>query len=156
MNFNSLKMNEVKLNLLLADDDEDDCAFFKEALDELLLSVSLVTVNDGVQLMDFLSDNPLKRLPDILFLDLNMPRKSGFECLAEIKEIDKLKHLPVIVFSTSLDMNIVDLMYEKGATHYIQKPGEFSKLKKVIANALAISSENHFKQPVRNHFILQP
>ena len=80
------------LYILLADDDEDDCAFFKEALDELLLSVSLVTVNDGVQLMDFLSDNPLKRLPDILFLDLNMPRKSGFECLAEIKEIDKLKH----------------------------------------------------------------
>jgi len=53
-------------------------------------------------------------------------------------------------------MNIVDLMYEKGATYYIQKPGEFSKLKKVIANALTISAENNFKQPVRDYFILQP
>jgi CheY-like chemotaxis protein len=149
-------MNAIKLNLLLADDDEDDCAFFKEALDELLLSVSLVTVNDGVQLMDFLSNNPLKSLPDILFLDLNMPRKSGFECLSEIKRIDKLRHLSVIIFSTSLDINMVDLMYEKGATYYIQKPGEFSKLKKVIANALSISSENNFKQPVRDYFILKP
>ena len=149
-------MNAIKLNLLLADDDEDDCAFFKEALDELLLSVSLVTVNDGVQLMNFLLDHPSDNLPDILFLDLNMPRKSGFECLSEIKRIDKLRHLSVIIFSTSLDINMVDLMYEKGATYYIQKPGEFSKLKKVIANALSISTENNFKQPVRDYFILQP
>ncbi len=130
-------MNNLKYNLLLADDDEDDCAFFKDALDELVFSVDLTTVNDGVQLMNFLSENPSSDLPDILFLDLNMPRKSGFECLTEIKKIDKLKHLPVIIFSTSLDMNIVDLMYEKGATHYIQKPGEFSKLKKVIATGLS-------------------
>ncbi len=149
-------MNTLKYNLLLADDDEDDCTFFKEALDELLLSVSLVTVNDGVQLMDFLLDHPSDNLPDMLFLDLNMPRKSGFDCLLEIKGIDKLRHLPIIIFSTSLDMNIVDLMYEKGATYYIQKPGEFSKLKKVIANALTISAENNFKQPVRDYFILQP
>lgn len=149
-------MNNLIYNLLLADDDEDDCAFFKDALDELLLSVNLTTVNDGVQLMNFLLPLPCEGLPDILFLDLNMPRKCGFECLTEIKKNDQLKHLPVIIFSTSFDLNIVDLMYEKGATHYIQKPGEFSKLKKVIANALSLCTENNFKQPVRNHFILQP
>lgn len=149
-------MKKLNYNLLLADDDEDDCIFFKDALEELLFSVALVTVNDGVQLMNFLSNNTSTNLPDILFLDLNMPRKSGFECITEIKEIDELKHLPIIIFSTSLDMNIVDLMYEKGAIHYIQKPGEFSKLKKVIENALAITTENNFKQPVRDHFILQP
>ncbi|MEO6173703.1 MAG: response regulator [Flavobacterium circumlabens] len=143
-------------NLLLADDDEDDCAFFKEALDELLLPVSLVTVNDGVQLMDFLSDKSAENLPDILFLDLNMPRKNGFECLTEIKEIVRLQKLPVIIFSTSLDMNIVDTVYEKGALYYIRKPGDFSKLKKVIGNALAITAENNFEQPVKEQFILQP
>lgn len=143
-------------NLLLADDDEDDCAFFKEALDELLLPVSLVTVNDGVQLMDFLSDKSAENLPDILFLDLNMPRKNGFECLTEIKKIVSLQQLPVIIFSTSLDMTIVDTVYEKGALYYIRKPGDFSKLKKVIGNALAITTENNFKQPVKEHFILQP
>lgn len=149
-------MNDLKYNLLLADDDEDDCAFFKDALDELVFSVNLTTVNDGVQLMKFLSNNLSANLPDILFLDLNMPLKSGFECLSEIKEIDKLKHLPIIIFSTSLDMNIVNLMYDKGAIHYIQKPGEFSNLKKVIANAITVSTKNNFKQPVRNNFILQP
>ncbi|MCD0465601.1 response regulator [Flavobacterium sp. ENC] len=143
-------------NLLLADDDEDDCAFFKEALEELLLPVSLVTVNDGVQLMDFLADKSAANLPDILFLDLNMPRKNGFECLTEIKKIDRLQKLPVIIFSTSLDMNIVDNVYEKGALYYIRKPGDFSKLKKVIGNALAITAKNNFKQPVKEHFILQP
>lgn len=139
---------------MLADDDEDDRAFFKEALDELLIPVTLTTVNDGVELMDFLSMS--HTLPDILFLDLNMPRKSGYECLTEIKKIDRLKYLIVIVFSTSLDMKVVDLMYETGASYYIKKPGEFSKLKTVIENAIIISFKNNLKQPLRNNFILQP
>lgn len=149
-------MNELKFNLLLADDDEDDCAFFKEALDELLISAALVTVNDGVELMNFLSDDVSNKLPDLLFLDLNMPRKSGFECLTEIKNTDELKNLPIIIFSTSFNTDIIDLVYEKGAIHYIQKPAEFSKLKKVIENALITTSKNNFKQPVRNDFVLQP
>ena len=149
-------MNKQQYNLLLADDDEDDCDFFKEALNELLLSTSLVTVNDGVQLMDFLSESGAENLPDILFLDLNMPRKNGLECLTEIKQKQEYKDLPVIIFSTSLDRDIVDLVYQKGAVHYIRKPGEFAKLKKVIANALSITSQSNFKQPVRENFILQP
>jgi len=149
-------MNKQQYNLLLADDDEDDCDFFKEALDELLLPTSLVTVNDGVQLMDFLSESGAENLPDILFLDLNMPRKNGLECLTEIKQKQEYKDLPVIIFSTSLDRDIVDLVYQKGAVHYIRKPGEFAKLKKVIANALSITSQSNFKQPVRENFILQP
>jgi len=106
-------MNKKQYNLLLADDDEDDCDFFKEALDELHLPTSLVTVNDGVQLMDFLSEKSVENLPDILFLDLNMPRKNGLECLREIKQNEAYKNLPVIIFSTSLDRDIVDLVYEK-------------------------------------------
>lgn len=149
-------MNQPQYNLLLADDDEDDCAFFKDALDEVPFSVNLLIVNDGVELMNFLLDNSFIQLPDILFLDLNMPRKSGFECLTEIKNIDQLKDIPIIIFSTSLDMKIVDSMYEKGVTYYIQKPGDFSKLKKIIENAITAASENDFKQPLRNHFILQP
>jgi len=149
-------MIKQNYNLLLADDDEDDCDFFKEALDELTLPVSLVTVNDGVQLMDFLADHSRDNLPDLLFLDLNMPRKNGSECLKEIKESENLKNLPVIIFSTSLDNSIVDVMYSKGATYYIRKPGEFSQLKKVIENALILASQNNFKQPRREQFILQP
>ncbi len=149
-------MNKQHYNILLADDDEDDCSFFKEALDELNLPVTLVTVHDGVQLMDYLKTNSPNNLPDILFLDLNMPRKNGHECLKEIKELNDFDTLPVIIFSTSLDVEIVDLMYQKGATHYIRKPGEFSKLKTVINNALTTTVENNLKQPAREQFVLQP
>lgn len=155
-NFTYYKMNNQHYNLLLADDDEDDCVFFKEAIDELTFPVSLVTVHDGVQLMDYLATNSANNLPDILFLDLNMPCKNGHECLKEIKKISKLHALPIIIFSTSLDTEVVDSMYKKGATYYIRKPGEFSKLKKVIGNALNVVSENKLQQPVRERFVLQP
>ncbi|SHG36230.1 response regulator [Flavobacterium johnsoniae] len=149
-------MNKQIYNILLADDDEDDCSFFEEALDELSLATTLVTVNDGVQLMDFLADKSGNDLPDILFLDLNMPRKNGSECLTEIRQIEKLKDFPIVIFSTSLDSEIVDIMYDKDATYYIRKPGDFSKLKSVIENALITASENNFKKPARAHFIIQP
>ena len=148
-------MNKANPKLLLADDDEDDCIFFKDALEDLSLPASLKTVSDGVQLMNFLGDNP-DNLPDVLFLDLNMPRKNGFECLSEIKKTNQLKDLPVIIFSTSLDMEVVNLLYEKGAHHYIRKPGEFSKLKKVILKALTVTSQSNLKQPARDNFIIQP
>ena len=69
-------MNNSTLNLLLADDDADDCMFFKEALEELPVAAKLITVNDGVQLMNHLI-NENSQLPDALYLDLNMPRKNG-------------------------------------------------------------------------------
>ncbi|MDR7211625.1 response regulator [Flavobacterium piscis] len=148
-------MNTRVYNLLLADDDEDDCDFFKEALEELLIPFSLSTVNDGAELMKFLSDKPVENLPDIVFLDLNMPRKNGLECLTEIKQNKKLQHLSVIIFSTSLNMDIVDIMYEKGAIYYIRKPGDYAKLKKVIGNALTLIPENNLKQPEREQFVLE-
>lgn len=143
-------------NLLLADDDDDDCDFFKEALDEISVNANLSMVHDGVQLMERLENTALNNLPDVVFLDLNMPRKNGLECLAEIKANQKLQNLPVIIFSTSLDSEIVDNLYKKGASYYIRKPGDFSKLKKVIEKALTTASENQFKQPERTNFILQP
>ena len=148
-------MNPTPLNLLLADDDTDDCFFFKEALEELPISAKLTTVNDGVQLMQLLSSKETP-LPDALFLDLNMPRKSGIECLTEIKLIDKLEQLPVIIFSTSLNMEVVDLLYQNGARYYICKPGEFDKLKKVISETVTLLSQDKLTQSSRDNFILQP
>ncbi len=147
-------MDKITHNLLLADDDTDDCLFFKEALEDLPLDANLSTVNDGVQLMNFLYAK-LDTLPDALFLDLNMPRKSGFECLSEIKLIDGLKHLPIIIFSTSLDLDVVNLLYDKGAHYYIRKPGEFSSLKKVIWQAISLINCNKVKQPARDKFIVE-
>ena len=73
-------MNKKNLNILLADDDTDDCIFFKEALDELLIKTNLRTMHDGEQLMIYLGGTS-RELMDVLFLDINIPRKNGFECL---------------------------------------------------------------------------
>ena len=147
-------MNFPAINLLLADDDSDDRLFFKEALDELPLSVILNSVHDGEQLMDFLSKNS-GHLPSVLFLDLNMPRKNGLECLTEIKKDNMLKNLPVVVFSTSFDPETINHLYENGAHYYIRKPAEFSKLKTVINDAIRLSTEMNALQPSIENFILQ-
>ena len=142
-------------NLLLADDDSDDCLFFQEALDELPIQSILTTVNDGVELMAYLTQTTSK-LPKALFLDLNMPLKSGFECLSEIKLIENLKQLPVIIFSTSFDTKVIDSLYANGASYYIRKPGEFDSLKKVINQAISLVDTQNFMQPNRSNFIIQP
>lgn len=134
-------MNKKKLNILLADDDADDCFFFEKALREISIATQLTTVTNGERLMDYLTKNA-ERLPAVLFLDLNMPRKSGFECLTEIIENIKLKDLPVIIFSTSYTMDpnyeqsMIDVLYKLGAQDYIRKPGDFTKLKDLINQSL--------------------
>ncbi len=148
-------MDKMKHHLLLADDDIDDCAFFEDAINEMSFSVLLTTVKDGVELMSFLLSEPAK-YPDIIFLDLNMPRKSGMECIVEIKTNDKLKHIPVIIYSTSLDKDVVNRLYEKGAQYYIQKPGEFAALKKVIKEAINMFINDNLLPPTREKFIIQP
>ena len=138
-----MKINQqpVPLNILLADDDMDDRFFFDKALKEIPIASQLSTVNNGEQLMEYLIENS-GQLPDVLFLDLSMPRKTGFECLAEIKENEKLKELTVIMFTTSftrgfdLEVNLRNTLIRMGAHDYIRKPGVFEELKEVIQQAL--------------------
>ena len=142
-------MNLKQLNILLADDDTDDCLFFKKALEELQLSTHLITFHDGEQLMNFLSENS-EHLPDVLFLDLSMPRKNGLECLSEIKQNKKLKDLPVVMLSTSNSKDTISMVFKIGSHVYIHKPGDFAQLKQVIHHALPIVAEELFSNsPVK-------
>ena len=138
-----MKVNQVQvpLKILLADDDMDDRIFFDKALQEIPVDTTLHTVNNGEELMKYLTENE-DRLPDVLFLDLSMPRKTGFECLAEIKENEKLKTLTVIMFTTSftrgieLEDNLKTTLSRMGAQEYIRKPGDFAEYRTVIQDAL--------------------
>lgn len=141
------------INILLADDDKDDCLLFKDVLIELPLSVVLSIVSNGEQLMKLLNEKDTV-LPDILFLDLNMPRKNGFKCLLEIKESEKLKQVPVIIFSTSYQRDVIDLLYKNGAHHYIRKPNDFSILKDTIYNAIILTMKSNFAIPSKAEFEL--
>ncbi len=137
-------MTDLKqLNILLADDDIDDCTFFNLALKELPIASKLVSVHDGDELMSYLREN-VEHLPHVLFLDINMPRKSGMECLSEIKQNEKLKDLPVVMFSTSNSWETINMLFKSGADVYIHKPSDFAQLKQVIHHALPIAAEKIF------------
>jgi response regulator RpfG family c-di-GMP phosphodiesterase len=129
-------MTKPNLHVVLADDDTHDCLLFKDALEEISLSTKLTTFADGDQLMKFLNNAPV--LPDVLFLDLNMPLKNGYQCLEEIKNNPKFEQLPVIIFSTFYEPTIADKLYKNGARYYICKPPDFSRLTNVIHIALML------------------
>jgi CheY-like chemotaxis protein len=136
-------MNAVQLNVLLAEDDLDDYIFFKTALNDLPLSTSLKAVSDGQQLMQLLN-NETYPLPHVLFLDINMPCKNGFECLSEIKLNERLKDIPVVMFSTSHSPDAMSTLFETGADVYVRKPGNFEQLKELIHHAIPIATEKVF------------
>lgn len=148
-------MNDKPIYLLLADDDKDDCELFKDALAELMELTVLKMVHDGEQLMHLLKEKTAN-FPNVLFLDLNMPRKNGFECLAEIRVTEALKNLPVIIFSTSFDTDMVRELYNTGAQYYIRKPNDFSVLKRIIHDALSFTADTNVIQPSFENFVLQP
>lgn len=139
--------------ILLADDDADDCQLFQEALEELPLTTSLSTVSNGEKLMLHLTQKKSK-LPDVIFLDLNMPRKNGFAALLAIKLNEKLQKIPVIIFSTSFDQEMINLVYKDAAHFYIHKPVEFSQLKKVIFQALTLVTQKNIGLPGKQDFVL--
>lgn len=146
-------MISQKLNILLADDDKDDCLLFKDALEELPVSASLTIVHNGEQVIGELTKKGNK-LPDVLFLDLNMPRKNGFATLGEIKRNTRLQDLPVIIISTSSELETVKMVFRDAAHYYISKPADFSQLKKVIYEALMLITQKNNPLPLKENFMI--
>ncbi len=146
-------MIERPMILMLADDDDDDRMFFQEALKELPLSTKLTLLSDGDELMHLLNQDDIP-LPHALFLDINMPKKSGVECLKEMRKTERLKNLPVIMFSTAFEKELVGSLYESGVKYYIRKPANFSELKKVIEKALSLLDYEVIHQPSQAEFVI--
>jgi CheY-like chemotaxis protein len=147
-------MNTESLQLFMADDDKDDCFLFAEALKEIPISTQLTTARDGEKLMQLLTKQNDENLPDVIFLDLNMPRKNGFQCLNEIKHNDRLKEIPVIIFSTYFQDEIVELLYKNGAQHCMRKPVEFTSLKKIVHCVLDLTLKER-AQPEKKDFMIR-
>ncbi len=155
----SMKSNEEflpitrNLHILLADDDKDDCLLFQEALDELPVSAQFTTVPNGEKLLERLNKQGNK-LPDVIFLDLNMPRKNGFATLGLIKRDHNLEKVPVIIFSSAEEHEKVKQVYRDAAHYYIRKPAKFSDLKKVIYKALVLIADKNHPFPGAANFVL--
>ncbi|MGJ8716165.1 MAG: response regulator [Maribacter stanieri] len=128
-------MNKTILNVFLADDDSDDRTFFSDALREIPIQTKISEFNNGVDLMaELLSGNANK--PDVIFLDLKMPMMDGFECLADIRDLDQYTDTPVIIYSTSFHPKEITRLREMGASLYLQKPSSYNQLKTLLHKCL--------------------
>ena len=131
----------IPLTVMLADDDNDDCYLFEKALKKIPIATKLKIVSNGKDLMDYLFKNTTN-LPDVLFLDLSMPQKTGYECLIEIKDDKKLQALHVAIFTTSftrvinVEHNLKKTLSDMGSQNYIRKPSSFKELTQVIYQEL--------------------
>lgn len=146
-------MISKKINILLADDDQTDCLLFKDALRELPVSASLTIVHNGEKVTELLNKKR-RKLPDVLFLDINMPRKNGFATLGEIKRNSRLENLPVVIFSTSSETETIKRVFSDAAHYYISKPADFLQLKKVIYEALILISQKDKSMPLEENFMI--
>lgn len=118
----------------MVEDDPDDQEIFAIALQESKEDIKCVFANDGIEALRKLEDGSF--MPDYIFLDLNMPRMNGKQCLVEIKKIRRLHHIPVIIYSTSSNRAFINEAKQLGATDYFIKPSSISELTKKLAQLL--------------------
>jgi CheY-like chemotaxis protein len=122
---------ELYKQIFIADDDPDDQELFIEALHEIDAHCTCVTAFDGQDALKKLSSSKIDP-PDIIFLDLNMPKLNGKECLTEIKKNNLLKEIPVIIYSTSADKRDMLEAIQLGAVFFFQKPNRFHELSQAL------------------------
>jgi CheY-like chemotaxis protein len=138
--FQVFSPNVKTINVLLADDDADDREFFMEVITEVVPRAKTTGLTDGISLMNFINDVS-QPVPDLIFLDLNMPCKNGSDCLLEIRRNPRLCNIPVIIYSTSSHVKDIESAFRGGANLYITKPNKVSELvditKKIFAMDLS-------------------
>ncbi|MEL6865589.1 MAG: response regulator [Bacteroidota bacterium] len=128
------KSDQNSITILLADDDEEDRMLTQEALEETQINLVLRFAENGVEVLDYLhnrgkfSDLSKNPIPDLILLDLNMPKKDGREVLGEIKRQSQFQRIPVVIFTTSNDEENIKKMYELGVNSYITKPVSYQGL----------------------------
>lgn len=130
-------MQHEKLHIMLAEDDYDDQLFFKSAFKELKLDYELTICNDGVDVINALEAAEI--LPHIIFLDLNMPRKSGMECLEEIRSDVRYRNTAIAIYTSLTSAQNHEETFIKGANIFIKKPRELHDLKKILLEVIYIN-----------------
>lgn len=135
-------------HILLADDDKDHAVLFERTIRNAYPSVKISYVNNGEQLLYFLHLNKV----DLLFLDLNMPCKNGYECLVEIRQEPALKDLPIVVYSSSAHMSDIQKSFLHRADFYLVKPFITEHLKTALKTILSV---NWKEDPsIKNHYFI--
>jgi DNA-binding NtrC family response regulator len=118
-----LQENQFK-SILLIDDDEDDCLFFKQAMTHLSSDITLICKQSADSLFETIAINK----PSLIFIDMHLPKNNGIDCLRKIKTHPQFKNIPVVIWSTSSINSYVIAAYKEGAQYYFQKPCYFFEL----------------------------
>lgn len=121
-----------KRTFFIVDDDIDDQDLFIEAVNEVDNSIECVSASDCEEALDLLKNKKIDK-PDMIFLDLNMPRLNGKQCLAELKKESHLRDIPVIIYSTSSEKRDIEETSRLGAAHFLTKPNKFEELCKALS-----------------------
>jgi CheY-like chemotaxis protein len=137
-------------HILLADDDQDDVMIFRLAIKELSVDILLTHAEDGGKLLELLKE----LLPDIIFLDIDMPCKDGKECIREIRGNRKYDHIPVIMYTSLAYSSYVEQTYRAGANLFMVKPTSIRDLADKIQNILAIKWKEFMYYPPKEEFVI--
>ena len=140
-------------DIFYADDDEDDLMLFNEVVEKISNEssnpINLHIDLNGESLIENIKKN--KNVDGVVFLDINMPLKSGFDILEKIRQEPEIKHFPVIMYSTSSNKDTIDRSQNLGADFYVVKPYVYNDLLKMISTFIQMNWENY--QPNKNNFL---
>ncbi|TDX10672.1 response regulator [Flavobacterium sp. S87F.05.LMB.W.Kidney.N] len=137
--------------IFYADDDEDDLSIFADAVESINQKITLQTYTGGEKLLDAIFNPP--PTPHVVFLDLNMPGKNGFEVLEEIRSSEDKKDIPVVIYSTSSEPSIIEKCRNLGANCFITKPVLMSDIIKSIEHAISINWKQFV--PNKSNFVFK-
>jgi DNA-binding response OmpR family regulator len=138
------------MHILMADDDKDDFHILEEAVKGANEQVTVAYAANWMDLWRFL----LKHVPDVIFLDLNMPVKDGFECLQLLRAERKYNKIPIIIYSSSTNRVDIDKSYNLGANYFVVKPNSVEEISKILQKITRMSKEQLQKQPSREEYVI--
>ncbi len=134
----------------MADDDKDDFFILKEAAEKAGETLQVSYAANWLELWRFI----IKTLPDVLFLDINMPVKDGIECLQLIRKERKYDKVPIFIYSTSVNKIDIDKAYEHGANYFIVKPNAIDDITNIIKKLVSMGKEALIAVPPREEFVI--
>ena len=147
-------MNRLN-SILLVDDDDSTNRFHEIIINQLGFKGAVQKAKNGKVALDRLQLEPEETFPEVIFLDLNMPRKSGIECLKEIRENKDFRNMAIAIYSTSSSEEDIEDTFVCGANIYIQKPNDYKELKKILSNVVTLNWQYHTNGLNKDNFLLR-